>query len=399
VIHMLQHFFIAKKQFFSIILVGVIFAAVATTAMTPAHAQTEAAPSVQAPGAIPDLPADEYYRAVVLSLKHADAQLVPGETERLTTYTLKIGSGKENGNIVTSEVNETDQTLANRAFGVGDRVIVVKSYQFNGGPKYYLADNDRLRPLVLIALFFLLVAVVFGKMRGFSSVFGLATTIAIILYYVVPHIASGESPLRVSVMAAAAIATLSLYLAHGFNQRTTIALSGTVLTFALSTWFAIRSVSWSHLFGTGSEDAVFLQGMGSGAIDLHGLLLAGIMLGVLGILDDITTAQSAIVDELHRANPALRFRELYQRGLSVGREHIASLMNTLFLAYAGASLPLFLLFALNKGQPIWFIVNSETISEEIVRTLVGSVCLIFAVPITTLLAAAWYSRQKNGTHP
>jgi uncharacterized membrane protein len=121
-------------------------------------------------------------------------------------------------------------------------------------------------------------------------------------------------------------------------------------------------------------------------------LLGGIMLGVLGVLDDITTAQSAVVDELKRANPSLPFKELYKRGLSVGREHIASLVNTLFLAYAGASLPLFMLFTVYRDQPVWFLLNNEVISEEIVRTLVGSVCLILAVPITTALAAAIFGK-------
>jgi uncharacterized membrane protein len=122
------------------------------------------------------------------------------------------------------------------------------------------------------------------------------------------------------------------------------------------------------------------------------------MLGVLGVLDDITTAQSAVIEELKRANLNLTFRDLYKRGISVGKEHIASLVNTLFLAYAGASLPLFLLFAVYKQAPVWFTLNSEIISEEIVRTLVGSVCLILAVPITTALAAAFFTRYAPDEH-
>ncbi|HYC80108.1 MAG TPA: YibE/F family protein, partial [Candidatus Binatia bacterium] len=129
-------------------------------------------------------------------------------------------------------------------------------------------------------------------------------------------------------------------------------------------------------------------------LNLRGLLLGGIILGVLGVLDDITTAQSAAVYEIRRANPALPFKELYSRGLSIGREHISSLVNTLFLAYAGASLPLFLFFtAGDHPQPFWVTLNSEFIAEELIRTLVGSVALMLAVPITTFLAAYYFSRR------
>ncbi len=160
---------------------------------------------------------------------------------------------------------------------------------------------------------------------------------------------------------------------------------------------AVAAVSFTHLFGMGSEESLFILGDLPG-ISLKGLLLGGIMLGLLGVLDDITTAQSAVVDELKQANQSLSFSELYRRGLSVGREHIASLINTLFLAYAGASLPLFLLFSLNQGQELWMIFNNEMIAEEIVRTLVGSTGLILAVPITTALAAYVFQKRSSAIH-
>jgi uncharacterized membrane protein len=172
---------------------------------------------------------------------------------------------------------------------------------------------------------------------------------------------------------------------------------GTLITLGISVFVAVKIVSWTHLFGTGSEDALLLQSL-SGNVNLRGLLLGGMILGLLGVLDDVTTGQAAIVEELRDANPALSVKELYRRGLSVGREHITSLINTLFLAYTGATLPLFLLFTLNQGQPFWMIVNSEQISDEIVRTVVGSSCLILAVPITTLLAAYFFGKMKWGKH-
>jgi uncharacterized membrane protein len=157
---------------------------------------------------------------------------------------------------------------------------------------------------------------------------------------------------------------------------------------------AIIFVAIGKLFGLGSEEAIYLQLVPLEQLNLQGLLLGGIILGALGVLDDITTAQSAAVDELRKANPALGARELYRRGLSVGTEHITSLVNTLFLAYAGASLPLFILFTIYNDMPLWVTLNSEFIAEEIVRTVVGSVALILAVPITTAAAAAIFSRPR-----
>jgi uncharacterized membrane protein len=148
------------------------------------------------------------------------------------------------------------------------------------------------------------------------------------------------------------------------------------------------------LNGNGTEDAFFLQA-NSLKINLQGVFLSGIIIGVLGVLDDVTTGQSAAVEELHFANPTLGFSELYRRGLSVGREHIASLVNTLVLAYTGVSFPFLLLYGSRQLQPLWVTLNGNFIAEEIVRTLVGSSVLVIAVPLTTLLAAYYYGRKRS----
>ncbi|MEK9181053.1 MAG: YibE/F family protein, partial [Patescibacteria group bacterium] len=132
-------------------------------------------------------------------------------------------------------------------------------------------------------------------------------------------------------------------------------------------------------------------------LDLRGLLLAGIIVGALGVLDDTTTVQAATVEELKQANPAFTFADLYRGGLSVGREHITSLVNTLVLAYLGSQLLIFILFYAGPNQPLWVTLNSEFIGEEIIRTLVGSATIILAVPITTLLAAWYFSRKQTAS--
>ncbi len=338
-------------------------------------------------------PADVFMLGKIERVQQGAGEDVGGISDSQKTFSVRITGGNEKGTLVTVNESDLDVASQNRPLHVGDVVVVVKSFQDANNATYYIADNYRIPSLILMTLLFFGLAVLFGRLRGLTSIFGLAVTVGVIVWYVVPKISAGGNPLTVCVIGAFLIAATSLYLAHGFNSRTTVAFVGTCLTLGFSSWMAVQFVSWAHLFGTGSEDALFLQGSGFDHLDLRGLLLGGIILGVLGILDDITTAQAAIVEELKRANPRYGFADLYKRGLSVGKEHIASLINTLFLAYAGASLPLFLLFSANKGQPLWFIVNSGTIAEEIVRTLVGSICLILAVPVTTALAASLYSER------
>ena len=222
---------------------------------------------------------------------------------------------------------------------------------------------------------------------------GLAITIFIIATYVIPQISKGGNPFLISFIGTIAIASTSLFLAHGFKKRTGIAFVSILITIGIAMLLAYTFVSIAHLYGLGSEEAFFLQSAPAGLFNLRGLLLGGMIIGVLGVLDDIATAQAAVVHELYLANPSFGFRELYRRGSSVGKEHITSLVNTLVLVYTGASFPLLLLFTI-YDTPLWVTANSEIIVEEIVRMLVGSISLIFAVPITTALAAYVFSKNK-----
>lgn len=185
-----------------------------------------------------------------------------------------------------------------------------------------------------------------------------------------------------------------MFFAHGFNKSTRIAVASTGITLAIASALAYLAVTITSLFGTGSEEAMFVQVGATGSLDLRGILLAGIIIGTLGVLDDITTAQTAAVRELHDAKSTMKFREMFTRVMRIGHEHIASLVNTLVLAYAGASFPLFLLFYTTSAQPLWVIINSQQVAEEIVRTLVGSTSLILAVPISSAIAAYYYTKHN-----
>jgi len=365
---------------------------VTTVSDIAANAAIHPPPAPEPPeGVLPDVSAltpaqpDEFYLGRVESFVAAG----DGTADRFVR--IRVESGPEDGDLITLDYPAAVDADPSLRLAEGERLVLVKSFA-QGREQYYIGDRYRTpRVAVMLALFFAL-AVFFGRRRGATSFLGLAFSILVLVWFIVPRIAAGENPLPTVLLGSLGIMVVSLYLAHGVNRRTTIALGGSAVTLAFALGIALIAVRAAQIFGMGSEEAFYLQ-TGFGEINLTGLLLGGIIIGTLGVLDDITTAQSAVVEELSRANPSLGFAELYRRGLSVGREHIASLTNTLVLAYAGASLPLLLLFTVSKSQPWWVILNSEFIVEEAVRTLVGSAALILAVPITTAIAARYWGRR------
>lgn len=278
----------------------------------------------------------------------------------------------------------------------GELAVVVAAKTDAESPmQYFIYEQFRLPWLLVLALIFVWVVFAFTGWRGITAVAGLIFSVLVLMIYLVPNILSGANPLLVALTGSMIITCFSLYLAHGWNTRTTISLISTLISIVLALGSAVFVVNVLQLLGTGSEDATYLRTANLGNISLQGLLLAGIIIGTLGVLDDVTTAQTATVAELHHANNKLDWLELYKRGLSVGREHITSLVNTLVLAYVGASLPLVLLFTVNTQIPLWVTLNSEVIAEEVARTLVGSATLVLAVPIATLLAALYYSKKLS----
>lgn len=280
----------------------------------------------------------------------------------------------------------------------GDRVAVELVQNDDGSVDVLLRERYRLPGLLWLTLAFVALAVVLGGWTGMRSIAGLAVSVLVLIFFVIPRIIGGADPLLISLIGSALIASVSLYVAHGIKRRTSVALLATVVTLLCSMVIAAIAVRVAALFGMGSEESMFLQMGQLHRVDLRGLLLGGMLLGTLGVLDDITTAQCAVVDEVSKANPSLSARELRSAGASVGREHIASLINTLALAYAGASLPLLLLLDMNGDYPLWVMLNGEFLAEEIVRTLVGSTALLFAVPISTRLASV-FLRAAPGARP
>lgn len=279
-----------------------------------------------------------------------------------------------------------------RRFGAGDKVIVSRSVS-EGAPNYYFVDFDRRFPLLLLAVIFAVVVIALSRLHGFLSLVGVVLSVGFLVVFVMPAILEGSNPLAVAIVGASAIMFVTLYLAHGFNPRTTAAILGTMVSLALTGLLAIVFVEVGRFTGFGSEEASFLQ-LSADQINLQGLLLGGIIIGTLGVLDDVTITQASAVWELRRANPSYGIKDLYRSGIRIGRDHVASTVNTLVLAYAGASLPLLILFSVSDRGFV-DILNAEVVAEEVVRTLVGSIGLVASVPITTFLAAAVVARSHS----
>lgn len=300
-----------------------------------------------------------------------------------------LTGGPESGSLVAlPEFNLTFDQAAPKV-SVGDNIVVGFEPATNF---YFYADQDRRGPLLWLAGLFVIVVVALGRFRGTLALGSMAITIVLLVAFVAPSVLDGHDPLLVSVVAAAAIAFVTLYLSHGFQPTTTIALAGTLGALLLTLGLSWVFFELSRFTGLASEEALTLPFI-AGDIDMASLILGGAVLGALGALDDVTVTQVATVAEVHRRAPDLGVRELVASGIGVGREHIAATVNTLLLAYAGASMPILLLFAVTD-QSLVMIANSELVAVEIVRTLCGSIGLVAAVPITTTLAAVVATRAS-----
>jgi uncharacterized membrane protein len=270
-------------------------------------------------------------------------------------------------------------------FRAGQRVRLAVGEQPGQPPYYNIQDLERGRPLLVLAALFVGAVVAFGRWQGVRSLIGLGLSFLVIVSFVVPAILHGHSPVLVAVTGAMAIMLISLYLSHGTGPKTTAAVLGTALALGLTAALAIAFVAAASLTGLASEEALSAN-FAVGGLSLRGLLLAGIIIGGLGVLDDVTMSQASLVTELHQANPTAGMAELVGGALRVGRDHIAATVNTLFLAYAGAALPLLILFVTGQDS-LGTVATTEIVAVEVVRALCGSVGLIAAVPLTTVLAA------------
>ncbi len=274
---------------------------------------------------------------------------------------------------------------------IGDR-IYLRATRDGDETFYSVYDIDRRWPLVVLGVVFATVIVIFGGRSGLRSLLSLIVSIVVIIYVLMPLIASGRSPLLWGMVIAVALLALVMGFTHGLRPKTYAAFLGTSIAVAITGVLAVIVTKAMAFSGIGTEDAFFLS-TSRASIDMASLLLTGIIIGMLGVLDDVAITQAAVVMELKRAG-VRGVRALYARAMVIGHEHVGALINTLVLAYAGASLPLFLLLA-TYNEPFGAVISIELVSVEIVRSLVGSIGLILAVPITTFLATSFTARDQE----
>ncbi|MFI7401412.1 YibE/F family protein [Streptomyces sp. NPDC049541] len=304
--------------------------------------------------------------------------------------TIRVDTGKDKGRTFT-EIVQPDQS---RQLHEGEKVVAAYEPSAPKDLQYSVADVNRRFPMALLAGIFALAVVVVGRMRGVMALIALAVSFMVLTFFILPAILQGSDPLLVAVIGSSAIMLIALYMCHGLSARTSVAVLGTLLSLVLIGLLGSEFIGWAALTGNTDDNTGLIHGLYP-SIDMSGLLLAGVIIGSLGVLDDVTVTQTSAVWELHEANPSMGWRGLYRAGIRIGRDHIASVVNTLVLAYAGAALPLLLLFSIAQSG-VGTVANSELVAEEIVRTLVGSIGLVASVPVTTLLAALVVAADRPG---
>lgn len=348
-----------------------------------------------APADSPDL--GELVDGRVVSVRRGPCASAPTDPDlRCATATVRVLEGPSEG----SEVVLPEEPITGPGtVEVEEGETVVLSYYEDAEPglRYALADFERRQPLLLLAGLFVVAVVATARWRGVRALLGTVVSVVVVVAFVLPALLDGSDPLAVALVGAAVIAFLAIYLTHGISASSTTALLGTLLSLALVGVLALVFVDLARFTGLASEETSFLT-ISAGQIDLQGLLLGGIVIGTLGVLDDVTVTQVSAVEELRKANPGVSRRHLYRSAVAVGRDHIAAAVNTLVLAYVGASLPLLLLFT-QAGQELGDVVTGEAVAVEVVRTLTGSIGLVASVPLTTALAAFVVDRRARARPP
>jgi uncharacterized membrane protein len=333
----------------------------------------------------------DYYKGIVLEIMEEKEVHFQSTSQMYQKLSIKIISGQfvndevviENGSFPVAQVTRYEK---------GDSVIIAYKVGIDGKDVFSISDFARTQGLLLLFGIFIIFAVIIGAKKGFYSLFAMVISFAVLFMFLLPQIQLGRDPVLVSILSSLIIAPITFYLSHGFSFKTTVAIVGTFVSLIITGLLAILFTNMVHLNGTATEEAMFLQTTGDFIFNLKGLLLAGIIVGTLGVLDDITISQTAIVYQIYDIKKDISFNELFKRSIGIGKDHIASVINTLVLVYTGASLPLLILFT-NSSQSFETILNTETVATEIVRTLVGSIGLIIAVPITTYIACIF--ARKN----
>ena len=333
-------------------------------------------------------------RAEVLQIIEEGQVDLGGHTQKYQIARVNILEGEYAG--IPMEIDYGKRQLRSDDYDltVGSRVMVSISKTPDNVINAYFVDFVRTTPLFWLTMIFAVAIIVISRWKGVRALLSMAFSLYLIIDQIIPHILNGDDPLWVSIIGSIILLGVTLYLTYGWNLKTHSSVISMVLVLLLTGALSGLFVIFTKLNGTGDENVMFLMQMMEKPLNLRGLLLGGMIIGALGVLDDLVTTQSAAVFELHHANPNFGFRALYNSAMRIGQDHVAATVNTLVLAYAGASLPMLLMFSLGHGN-YGYIINFSFIAEEVVRTLVGSLGLIAAVPLTTAIAILFAQRAES----
>ncbi|HRN86660.1 MAG TPA: YibE/F family protein [Candidatus Dojkabacteria bacterium] len=340
----------------------------------------------------PEIPETEYFKGTVTEILEEElVEYIDGE-QMYQRLLITITNGDFKGEKVEVE-NGSTASLQEIIYEVGDTVYLSYTRDQNGKALFFITDFDRSNGLAVLFLGFVLLTLLIGFKRGALSILSLIISFAIIFIFVLPQIQAGKDPVLVAILSSIVIIPITFYLSHGFQLKTTISIVGTFISLVITGLLAVYFVNLVNLTGGASEEALFLQNIGGTIYNLRDLLLAGIIIGTMGVMDDVTVSQTSIVFQHYDLKKKITFSELFSRSIKVGKDHISSMVNTLVLVYTGASMPLLLLF-MNNPRPFEELLSYELVATEIVRMLVGSIGLIIAVPITTALACYVVTKYK-----
>lgn len=328
---------------------------------------------------------EEVVQARVIEVIEEDVRDQGGLRQPYQKLRLEILEGELAGRAVVVDHGVYSLLGPESLYRPEERVMVTRTRRPDLGDVFIITDALRLDALALLFVVFVGFVLLIARRPGIRSLLGMLVSLIVITQFMLPMILAGYDPMLISILGAFVQLAVTLYLIYGWTRKSHAAVTGMLFSLVLTGLLAALFVELARLTGQGAEESLFLQAAGA-PINLRGLLLGGIIVGALGVLDDVTISQASSVAELARADPTLPPRDIYRRAMNIGRDHIASTVNTLILAYVGASLPLLLLFFIYP-QPFGQLVNREFIAEEIVRTLVGSLGLMSSVPITTFLAS------------
>ena len=371
-----------KKSFFSLISLFSIILAVSTF-LIPNFTQAENNEI------IPDK--ENIYKAKVIQIfEEKESEILEtGVKNNYQKIEVEILTGEKKGEKITVENDYLNLKK-------GETFYLMESIHDDGDTLHYsVHDKYRLPVLYFFIVLFVICVVIFGGSQGIRGLVSLIGSMLLIGFVLIPNILAGYSPILLTICVSSLIIILGSYITHGFNKTTSSAVIGMITTVIFTGALAYFAVDLAGLSGFESEEAVYLNFNTGGKIDFVGLLFGGIIIGLLGVLYDVSIGQAVSVEELREAGKDLTRKEIFKRALRIGKEHTGALVNTLAIAYVGASLPLLLLFYNNSGGSFNEIINREIFATEIIRTIIGSIGLVLAVPITTAISVFMLVKNKD----